>query len=405
MKKIYLSLLLVFTLTLNASTVIASTGTKITLNHDLQITLIDSENDDLLVSLKELSSVDESFSKISDYLHRIDVNDDKKFKINNSNDGIFIYNISEFRENINRVFPMIESGANLYFYGEDSLIKLVLQHYDDEQTVTKNLKEIDTSLAENNPQYNLISFKDKKLVLNASINVFDLEGTILETPASSFVHSILLNIKSSNESTVSPLNYGSDTIVWNPGDIVDSTYVVNASNQPILRGKLLSQMILFQNTRSDTDPNYDYFYLRNNVETTSYNSGLMKNAEANHILPFPADQLLSWGPSATTTSSLITVGLPWNVSWAFTVSPDTMKITNSGDSATKNIHWKLFKPGIFPFHNTEYTMPSPSRIQPGIAWSSAGSSLAGINVINKAKLEFGTSTYTMQNSRNIRYNY
>lgn len=414
--KIFIVLLLSFALLLSS----VNTTVKGEYNDvdKKQLIIVDKNGQEAIDNLYALIGVDETTNE--ELLNRVThpsistfSSSQLEFDFRSNTPQIIAINIDEATNNRIDLFSLIDRNAEVYFYGDNYKIEALLNQYKARQDTprSKRVHEIEKGTLEesietlsNKPPFeNLVGFKNGELISSNRIRVVDENGNFIDPPTYTFIHSIL---STQQENSFTPYSdYGSDTIVWSKMNMNDSFYANNQSGQSLLRGRLNVDLLLLKNVNSNDNPDYDYFYIRNNAEVTSANVGHMKNIEVEHSLPFAVDDILQWGPAATTTSGQITVGLPWSISWQFTAASESMKIVTDGGQTTDRVYWKLFKPGIFPFHNTEYTMPSPSRIQPGTAWSSWGSSLAAINVKNTAKLEYALSEYTLEISENVRYYY
>ena len=382
----------------------------------INFSIVDSNAQKALNDFNSIRSLDETMGIILDNTNFTVLSQEQLTEYNqkNSDQGrqALAINIEEFMPNRIKEFgKLIETGAEIYFYGNDLDLPYILSSIglkDNQEALYSKYKEVYTPMKE---EWNVIGFKNGKIILESRVRSTDLDGNFIQVSLNNFIHSILHNILSTENLTEQPkssfeaLSYGSDTIVASAYN--QNSYVYSNN---ILRGQLNVDWILFHNTRSDNDPNYDYFYMRNNVELNAYNHATSRNIETEHKLPFSSDNMLDWGPKATSSASgSIAVSLPWSVSWNFTPGDETMKINLSGGQTTDQLNWKLFKGGYWPYHNYEYPMPIPSRLQPGTAWASAssgGSNLAAITITNTAKVRLGITDLNLSMpSRSIFYSY
>ena len=376
----------------------------------ISFSIVDSNAQKALNDFNSARSLDETMGTILDNTNFTILTQEQLIeynqKINDQGRKTLAINVEEFIPNTLKEFVrLIETGAEIYLYGNDlPYILSSIGIKDNQEALYSKHNEVYTPLKE---EWNVIGFKNGKIILKSRVMSADLDGNFIQVSLNNFIHSILHNILSTENVTEQPkssletLSYGSDTIV--ASEYNQNSYVYA---NDILRGQLNVDWILFHNTKSDNDPNYDYFYIRNNVELNAYNGASSRNIETEHKLPFSSDNMIDWGPNVTYSSSgSISVSLPWSA-WDFTSGDETMRINLSGGQTTDQLNWKLFKGGYWPFHNFEYSMPVPSRLQPGTAWASLGSHLAAITVNNKAKVMLGSTNLNLiMPSKSIVYTY
>lgn len=304
---------------------------------------------------------------------------------------------------ISKLKNSIHSGDEVYFFGDDlgsEEFSSTMELDTPELSVQdKKAEGTDSPIIEE--KWNLIGFKDGSPTYYSKIQSVTDDGEKMGITTDI----ILQEIENSKkvESVISPLDYSSDTTVASGYNLNDTLY-----SNSMERARINADWILKQNTRNDNDPNYDYFYLRNNVQLSCpYSSGScakFREIKVNHDLNHPvADNILDWGPDSVNNinGSNITVGLPWAVAWQFVPSNDSTDIKVSGGQATDKLQWIVENRNLT---GIKYDLANPTRIQPGTAWSSSGT-IASIYIGDWATVEWAGSTYQIGFYKNIEYDY
>lgn len=368
------------------------------------ITLVDQNANHMVNKFKFRAMAD---SNVKDLLKNYDVKGQElKFLLDKNNvyDSIIISsdNLDSKPDVLKKVAGMVGNGNEVYVYGDSLDLSAV------KAKVGINEKKVtDEKAIRDNPvedKLNVIGFNNGEVVYTEKVTVETNEGTPLKGSADIHLQGVLNHKEKSKtqEGSLTAADYGSDTVVKSSYNNKATYYAPDIYGNQILRASLNVDWILKQNTANDNDPNYDYFYIRDNAEFITYSGkgAISYNQTANHTLPWPSsDNVLEWGPDSTSNVSQVTVGLPWSVSWAFSLG-GTLDIDTSGSQTYDKVDWTLHNYQIW----TDYSMPDTTRIQPGTAWASYGT-YAGIDLTNKGKFTYGGSDKYLTVNQYVRYDY
>lgn len=96
-------------------------------------------------------------------------------------------------------------------------------------------------------------------------------------------------------------------------------------------GKVVSQWILNKNT-SETDKNFDFFYVTDLTQLLTYNSGRATYLKTDHDIPYSTDYIQTWGPHDDSDGHYtVQLTVPWSASFSFDMvsKPSIDDISNS----------------------------------------------------------------------------
>ncbi|MBM6998090.1 hypothetical protein IM700_020690 [Paenibacillus sp. DXFW5] len=311
--------------------------------------------------------------------------------------------------NMNILQNIISNGREVFVFGENldsnKISKFTPSRITDQAREKESKEEMNEVINDKEESWNLIGYVDGEPKFFSNIQSYTYEGKKKALYEDVVLQEISQFGKDNAEDIASILSYGTDTIITSGYNLNSSLYRDDANGNSILRATLNADYILKRNTTEDQDPKYDYLYLRNNVELTSYSTVTsLETIDIDHSLKYPSsDNILDWGPDSTNNANgnSITVGLPWAVSWSFTPSNVSTDISVSGGQTSDSLHWSVYNEA---FTGLRYSLGNPTRIQPGTAWASTGS-LASINMDNSAKVKYGTTDYYLSIYKQIEYDY
>lgn len=310
---------------------------------------------------------------------------------------------------MNTLQNIISNGREVFIFGEnldtEKISKFTPSRIAD-YTREKELKEaLNEVINDKEESWNLVGYVDGEPKFFSNIQSYTFDGKKKAIYEDVILQEISQHEKDNSQESASLLSYGTDTIITSGYNLNSSLYRDDANGNSILRARLNADYILKRNITEDQDPKYDYLYLRNNVELTSYSSVTsLETIDIDHNLKYPSsDNILDWGPDSTNNvnGNSITVGLPWSVSWTFTPSTESTDISVSGGQTSDALHWSVYNEAST---GLRYPLGNPTRIQPGTAWASTGT-LAAINMDNSAKVKYGTTDYYLNIYKQIDYDY
>jgi hypothetical protein len=309
------------------------------------------------------------------------------------------------------ISKLISRGTSVYVYGKDLDIEKLEESLNIEINSKGHKKEFLSEKEEKNNvlenKWDIVGFVNGKINYFGSINSFDYNNKKKELKLENYIE-VLVDNKDRfklKKSLLMQKGIGEgNNLVDSLYDLNDYLYRDDAWGHSILRAQLNADYDLYQNISEDSNPDYDYFFIENNVELTfnKEKSALGKSVEATHTLIYPTDEIRGWGPSTTNDTDSFSVGLPWSASWTFSAN-QKIDITTTGSQKDDTVH---FKGHNYHFPYGDYTFEGETaRIKPGTAWASRGSSLAAISLKDTAKVEYAATMYTLSISKNIKYSY
>jgi hypothetical protein len=281
-------------------------------------------------------------------------------------------------------------------------------------------KELDlpNSHSSDEQGYNIVGLVNGIIGYVSNITAEDISGNPIPVTSDMIIQNVLRYEDSSKgkpkpiESTkgkktkkeVHVSDYSTDTIVQSSYSNTSTYYSPDAWGNNILRASLNTDWILKRNTANDNDPNYDYFYVRDNSELYT-NTSAATNGYGIHIehsLPYSSsDNVLDWDPDTKTDASQVAVALPWQVQWQFSVGQSALDIYTNGSQTTDKVTWDVLNnAGTFRYNfDGDY-----NRLQPGTAWASSGT-FAAMDLKNVGSFYYGSTYKELSQTFNIRYDY
>lgn len=143
-------------------------------------------------------------------------------------------------------------------------------------------------------------------------------------------------------------------------------YVYDGSSI-IVRGIINADVILSKT--SDSDPDHDYFVVRDNVEIKGENTANPKYAKIDHDIPDDSDHIEDWGPSDSDSESEIQVQVDTKgtvaLAYSFPTGGDYI-VDEQGSQINDYARWELTD----TFWGT--WLPNPTRFEPSTSWLSTG---------------------------------
>lgn len=328
-------------------------------------------------------------------------------KLSFDTENIYVINVGTINNNNDirqKANNLVTSHEKVYLYGEDLKVSEI------EDLLTININELDDKdiKSDNDIQeesWNVIGIENGTATSFAHIQSYDYDNNKISPILENYIEVIV-----SGENRMNEFNEQSIQSVGNISTIVDSVYNIrdfvytnDAWGNSILRSSLVSDYILYKNT-NDTDPTYDYFLLKNNVQLYTNRAKAAKGYKVlvKHSLPYSgADNITGWGPPSSNNDSTFSVSYPLGVSWSFSAG-DSVDINTTENLSADTVQYQMTNTnwifGDYPFENDYIT------IQPGTSWSSSGRT-AVINGSASAEVKVGATTHTLSVTHNFRYSY
>lgn len=294
------------------------------------------------------------------------------------------YPISSIREDKSlrkSVQTALLNGSKIYLYGDNVTIKEFeeLLNIKGEISPTKSIEEMkNTRLAkpkayvESDQSFNVIGYtiKDEPHQIYFATFISDKEESF-EKKAHMYLRAILdheikvtkkLNKEKADTTAVVNCNKAhADTSPVSSHPDINTYYYADGTN--ILKGRFNTDWILSRTT--ETDPNYDYFSVRDNLEITPYNAAILYWAKVDHDIPYDSDNIYQWAPKDT-SGSTIQVSLPWGIAYSFNPNGNIV-VDEMGSQSLDYGRWVLEGRWWIGF------LPNPTRFEPTTEWLSYGS--------------------------------
>lgn len=194
-----------------------------------------------------------------------------------------------------------------------------------------------------------------------------------------------------NRPTVKPMDYQSDPIVASQYNNNTVSYVGGTQVGQ------LNQNWLMHKSAGDKDPNYDYFYLEDQIEQTASNGATGVGMYIYHSMNYSTDHIRDWGPGSNTGTSF-SVSLPWGAAWSF-ITNDSIAITTNGSQTSNYASWTIEKRWY------QNNLVNPCRVKPGTAWASYGHHFASIHTEHTGHIYYNGNYYDMNLNKDATYSY
>ncbi|MEY9095186.1 hypothetical protein [Paenibacillus sp. RC84] len=311
-----------------------------------------------------------------------------------------------------RAIQHFKKGGIIYFYGSDiklsdveSLLGIVVEERPNHKSSDKG-----AIISSEEEKWQIVGIdpnNPRKPYLRQIKNVVSdkAEPSInLKNHRDIFVQEVMsiVNEAPFKSNDISILDYSSDPNVASKYNITKTIY---QNSTKVFYQNVF--WILHQNKESDSDPNYDYFYIEHSVETNFYNGARVFSTSSGgsgntydiiHSLPYSTDIQRDFAPKSTSSSSVFTVALPWAVQWQFSLN-SSASLTSTGSQSTgiSKFSWK-------PTWSQSW-LQYPATYKPGTAWASKGSSTAAINLEEYIVYTYDSKTYSDTSTQEVRYYY
>ncbi|NEW07869.1 hypothetical protein GK047_17860 [Paenibacillus sp. SYP-B3998] len=400
-KTILVAMSLALTLSLSSSALASNSSQK------SEIVFFDNEADRAVKKLKEKTTDEEATTLLKKFNPQTSYSDNTKQ---------IAINYDEINSNpsfVKRATQHFNKGGTIYFYGSNlklSDIESVLGVVIEKKPNPKANDKGETITTAEEETYQIIGISPKNLkkpYLRQIKNVIDGKTepvSNLKKHKDIFVQEVMsiVNEDPFKSNEISVLDYQSDPIVASKYSITKTIY--QGSDKVFYQNVF---WILHQNTTSDTDHNYDYFYIEHSVETNFYNGARVLSTSSGgsgntfdlvHTLPYSSDIQREYSPKSTSSSSVYTVALPWVVQWQFSLNASAA-LTSTGSQST----------GIAKYSWTPTWAQSwlqfPETYKPGTAWASKGNSLASIDLQEYIVYTYNSKTYSDVSNQQVRHYY
>ena len=254
----------------------------------------------------------------------------------------------------------LSKGQKIYLYGPGITINdfMNLLGINKEQSKEELEKKQNAKFQSENVKYNVIGYSSDGSLYLATI------GSENEILPYMYLRAILDDqIESLNKTQ--PTSMASGAIINNDIQLVKSANNINIYTYYLdtLMGQINADWYLYRNL-SESETDYDYFSVRDNVEVTAYNLASIDELWVDHDIPADIDHIQDWGPEDNTSSSF-QVSLPMGISWQFNTNGDVV-VDEQGSQTLDYGRWEL----SYKFGTT--AMPNPTRFEPGTEWKSWG---------------------------------
>ncbi|PYI56604.1 hypothetical protein [Paenibacillus flagellatus] len=195
-----------------------------------------------------------------------------------------------------------------------------------------------------------------------------------------------------------PIPLPADANVLNGTD-TNYLYAPLAGGGSIHIATLRSDWSLYRNYSYDSAPNYDLFYVKDQVRLDTFNGAAGTKLETYHQLPYhQKDDIVGWAPynsSIGTTSGEwrhFPVRLPWNVSWTSSNYGPISFYSEKMQFTPESIYWNASQFG------------SSVTFVPGTAWNSYYT-YVNVDLTHAGSVRLNGTDYYFTIRRNVVYDY